>query len=356
MDLELSAEQEDLVRAVHDFLAAKRPIHALREELSAEQSDAHWRETADLGWLSISLSEEDGGVGYSFVDEALVFEQLGRQLVTGPFISTVIAIRLAALAGATDLVGALAGGSSRAGLALARELVARDGDRITGSFTVVDGLGADHLLVWTPAVKALVLATDLEQHPAQCLDEAVSLSDVTLDRHPTLIVADDRQSHDLEIRASVLSAAVLSGIAASTSEMSVEFAKTRTQFGKPIGTFQAVSRRCADMAIRAWSASSLVRVAALCVDDGRADAAYQAAAAKMIAGQAAEVNGADTIQNHGAIGWTAEHDAHHFVKRGRLIDTAWGDSRRQVPILLDEHPRAIGLGGEPPVLRVNQQA
>ena len=137
---------------------------------------------------------------------------------------------------------------------------------------------------------------------------------------------------------------MLAGIAEATRDTSVDHAKVRHQFNRPIGSFQAVSRRCADMAARAWSATSLTLFAALCTDAGRDDRDYQAAAAKWVAADAATRNAADNIQNLGAIGVTAEHDAHLFFKRARVINTIWGDNRHNEYLLVeDDRPHTASV-------------
>ena len=120
------------------------------------------------------------------------------------------------------------------------------------------------------------------------------------------------------IRANVLLAASLAGIALATTEQSVEYGKVRHQFGQPVGGFQAVKHRCADMAARAEVAVSQVYWAALCLDGNSADASAHSLAARVVANQAAVTNSQVNVQNHGGIGFTWEHSAHRYVTRARL--------------------------------------
>jgi alkylation response protein AidB-like acyl-CoA dehydrogenase len=137
------------------------------------------------------------------------------------------------------------------------------------------------------------------------------------------------------IRASVLAAAALVGIAEATRDMAAEYSKVRVQFGKPIGAYQAIKHRCADMAVRAEAASSQVLFAALSIDEGRPDDAFQAASAKVVASDAAIRNAADNIQIHGGMGYTFEHDAHLYLKRAHVFDRIAGDSRQHLAHLMD---------------------
>ena len=124
-------------------------------------------------------------------------------------------------------------------------------------------------------------------------------------------------------------------IAEATRDMSSEYAKIRVQFGPPIGVNQAIKHACADMALRAEAASAQLLFAALSVDEGRSDAAFQVAAARIVATDAAVENATRTIQVHGGMGYTFEHDAHLFLKRARVLDRVLGDSRSQMAALID---------------------
>ena len=126
-----------------------------------------------------------------------------------------------------------------------------------------------------------------------------------------------------------------SGIAEAERDMGARYAIDREQFGRPIGAFQAVKHRVADTAIRAEAAWSQTAVAALRVAAGEGGAQFQASSAKVVATDAAIRNGRDTIQNHGAIGFTAEHDAHLFLKRAHVLDHVLGDTRTHLSIVLD---------------------
>ena len=130
----------------------------------------------------------------------------------------------------------------------------------------------------------------------------------------------------LRRRATVLAAAEAAGVADRALEMSVEYAKVREQFGRPIGTFQAIKHRCADMAVRAEVARSAVTYAAVAIEEARDDAPLAVHIAKSLATDAAIGNATDNIQNHGGIGYTWEYDAQLYLKRAKRLRPAFGDA------------------------------
>jgi alkylation response protein AidB-like acyl-CoA dehydrogenase len=138
----------------------------------------------------------------------------------------------------------------------------------------------------------------------------------------------------LRLRANVLVAAELAGIATATAEQSTQYAKDREQFGVPVGSFQAVKHRCADMAVRAEAATSLVRYASLAVRDGLPDAAFHADAARAVAARNAVENAQINVQNHGGIGFTWEHTAHRYVTRAQVRARTLGSLRGALDDLL----------------------
>ena len=170
-----------------------------------------------------------------------------------------------------------------------------------------------------------------------CVDPAVRLARVELDAVASRVIVTE--GHDqIGRRGSALVAAMLTGIAEATRDMSSEYAKIRVQFGRPIGVNQAIKHACADMALRAEAASAQLLFAALSVDEGRSDAAFQVAAARIVATDAAVENATRTIQVHGGMGYTFEHDAHLFLKRARVLDRVLGDSRSQMAALIELFP------------------
>jgi alkylation response protein AidB-like acyl-CoA dehydrogenase len=281
---------------------------------------AFWRQAAELGWLSLALPEAAGGAGYGLPEAMLLFTELGRALAPGPWLGSV--------------VGALALQKTKACASIL------DGSRLVGLVDdPADALGAGATLDGTVSgvvdadlVDAFVL---LGSKAARVVDaKSVSVS-AGLSMDPTRRLGTvsargvraevlDADAAALRRTATVLVAAEAVGVAERTLEMSVEFAKVRQQFGKPIGTFQAIKHRCADMATRTEVARAVVVYASVAVGDGEADADFHVHSAKALATDAAIQNATDNVQNHGGMGYTWESDAHLYLKRARVLEHVCG--------------------------------
>ena len=333
MDLLPTAEQDEIVTTVRSQLERDFDLHALAARDGADQVVDRdlWRRCAELGWFGLGLAEQHGGVGYTLVEEALLFAEVGAHATPGPFLATVLVARLAAQAGDDALAAAVLGGERTVALA-EPEGDATVGATVTGTFRVTDHGGADLVLAVGDDGAALLDAAAVAVTPLASLDPLVPLGVATLDDAAALVAVDD--AVDLRLRGTVLVAAELAGIATATAAQSTEYAKDREQFGRPIGSFQAVKHRCTDMAVRAEAATSLVRYAALAVVDGLDDAAFHAHAARTVAADAAVANAQVNVQNHGGIGFTWEHTAHRFVTRAQLRSRTVGDRRRHLALLL----------------------
>ena len=293
MDLLPTPEQDEIIATVRtqldrDFDLTPWPRSTAP---SSVVDRSLWERCAALGWFGLGLAEPLGGVGYTLVEEALLFAELGAHATPGPFLATVLGGRLAALAGHVDLAGSILAGELVVALAEPerRRADAVVGPTVDGTFRVTDHGGADLLLVMTDDHAAVVCAPTAWRRrpwprstrscrwpPPRCPNAG---------RWPTWTTPPV-----LRLRGTVLVAAELAGIARATAEQSTEYAKDREQFGRPIGSFQAVKHRCADMAVRAEAATSLVRYAALAVVDGLPDAAFHAHAARSVAADAAVAN------------------------------------------------------------------
>jgi alkylation response protein AidB-like acyl-CoA dehydrogenase len=337
MDLLPTAEQDEIVATVRAQLERDFDLHALAArdgERSVVDRDL-WQRCAELGWFGLGLGEELGGVGYSLAEESLLFEQLGIHATPGPFLAMVLAARLAALSGAAETTASILSGSTLVALAEPHgDSAAVAGTTVSGTFRVTDHGGADLVLVMAGGGAALVRAGDLPADPMASLDQLVPTAVGTVSDVPVVCGLDDAAA--LRLHATVLVASELSGIATATARQSTAYAKDREQFGTPIGAFQAVKHRCADMAVRAEAATSLVRMAALAVLDGLPDAAFHAHAARAVAAQAAVDNAQVNVQNHGGIGFTWEHTAHRFVTRAQVRSRTLGDLRSHLGALIEQ--------------------
>jgi alkylation response protein AidB-like acyl-CoA dehydrogenase len=318
MDLLPDEDQAQIAHEVRDLLDQQSPPGRLRD-LPADGPVADpklWRLAADQGWFGLGLPEAAGGTGLGLPEQTLVFRELGRHLTPGPYLGTVLAAHLAHATGDDELLGQIIGGDHAVGVC---ETVTATGDADAREVRTFDGADADLLLRIEEPAASLLRRSDLaDTRHRPCIDLASRWVEGRLSGQP-LISTDDLGS--LRRRAGVLVAAMLSGIAEATRDMSVDYAKLRYQFEVPIGSFQAVKHRCAEQAVRAEAATQAVTLAALAVAAGRPDAELLAASARLVAATYAVENAAENIQNHGGIGYTYEHDAHLFLKRAHVLSS-----------------------------------
>jgi acyl-CoA dehydrogenase len=300
-----------------------------------------WHSAAGLGFFALGLPEALGGAGYAITEEMVLFEELGRVLAPGPWLGSVLAAHALADADgrAREALERVVAGEVRAAACIDAwgGALSLRGDRIAGTrdgvlsagladaFLVVDDAG----VLFVPKCDAVAVAA------APSLDATNPVGTVTFRDAPCIVLSRDGAAvSDLRRAATVLACADAVGGTARTVEMSVEYSKVRHQFGKPIGSFQAVKHRCADMAVRAEVARSATIYATVSVRDDARDADYQVAVAKILAANAYVQNSADNVQNHGGMGFTWECDAHLYVKRARAFDTTLGPRRAQLDALV----------------------
>ena len=321
MDLLLDDEEQAIADTAAALLDKAGYPSALRGLPSGAGIDVElWRTCAGLGWLGLGLPEAVGGVGLGATHEVVLFRELGRRLAPGPFVASVTAAHLAHGAGDPATAAALVSGS----LTAAWAEVEGDGLQLSGS------AAPDLVLVQHDGVLELVDARSLGAlAPVPAVDRSVAL---LRGQAPVGRGAIDRGGGAAR-RAGLLSAAALVGIAEATRDLAAAYATEREQFGRPIGTFQAVKHRCADMAIRAEAAWAQVAFAAATVDGGQ-DAGRSVASAKVVAVDAAHRNAAGNLQVHGGIGFTAEHDAHLFIGRAHVWELEGGGRRHHLHALL----------------------
>ena len=335
MDLLPTAEQQQIIDTIRGFLAEAAPVQRLRPDKHGQIGNpdaALWPQLAELGFLGLGLSEDHGGIGLSAIEEALVYREFGRALVSLGALGLTLASHLASSSDPA-IAAAIVGGSERVGLATPRG-PATGGATVSGKFHLLDAEDARYVAVILPDGVALTeKATfdDVTRHMS--MDSNTILERGTLSGAAPLAwsSADDELLH---ARATLLLAAYAVGMAEASLAMAVDYAKVREQFGKVIGSFQAVKHKCADMAIVAEVASCQVAFASIVLAKGGRDAVYQAHASKIVAVDAALKNSAQNIQVHGAIGFTAETDAHIYVKRSHVVDFIAGDLREQRAALI----------------------
>lgn len=308
MDLHPTRDQEELIDMTADYLRRELPATRLPHQKGAGVSPGDWRGLADMGWFTMGLSEAQGGLGLSLVEEALVVREFGRQLLPPAATATMLAPHVAIAAGDAELAAAFVAGSSRAGLALEAE---------EGGYHILDGEDVSHALVWDESGLTLAPVDAFFGHrTVQGLDFTVGI-----------VVADGLapqsalrwEGEAAVLHASVIAGAALTGMAEGARDLSADYARERQQFGRPIGSFQGIAHPCADMAVRCEAALSMLMFASVCVRDGQEMPGLYASAFRAVAADAAYRNAVAAMQIFGGYGQTYEYLPHFFLKRAVLL-------------------------------------
>jgi alkylation response protein AidB-like acyl-CoA dehydrogenase len=353
-------EQEALRASARRFLDAHAAPAAVRAELERDRGGDPevWRRVGrELGWTSLIVPEAYGGAGLGWIELAAVLEEMGRAALPSPFFATVCLATPAILAGGSeaqkqdDLPG-IAAGETIATLALGGPdaagvdaTVSRDGDEwvLDGSIPhVVDGDRADLLIVPARATGTsgddgvslfLVPAATagIARRALPTMDRTRRLASIDLRGarvpHGAILGEEGRGAailaRTIDLACVALAAEQVGG-AERCLELSVDYAKVRVQFGRPIGSFQAIKHRCADLLVDVESARSAAYHAAWCAATGDPDLPLAAATAKAVCSEAYFRCAAETIQIHGGIGFTWEHEAHVHFKRARASEAFLG--------------------------------
>src|SRR5262245_15719414 len=365
MDFGFSEEQEMLRSSARDFLAKEAPMTYVRKMMEDEVGFTGnlWKKMADLGWMGLILPEEYGGSGLDFVDLIVVLEEMGRVVLPGPFFSTVVLGGVALLKGGSDalkhaLLPKLASGDLKVTLAQLEPSGRWDADGIQlaakadgGGFVltgtklfVPDAHVADEMVVAarTPGSKgrdgiSLFLvdarAAGITTTQLKTMDQTRKLAEVVLkdvgvpaDRVLGKVGGGWVLLDRIVDRGKVGLCAEMCGGAQRVLEMSVDYAKVREQFGKPIGSFQAIQHKCANMLVEVESSKSVTYYAAWAVANDVAEAPLAAAMAKAYCSDAYRHVSGEGIQIHGGIGFTWEHDMHIYFKRAKSSEVTFGDA------------------------------
>lgn len=351
-----AASELDSVRtAVREFLARASPSSTVRALMDTERGydDTVWRQMAnELGLHGIAVPERWGGAGAGMPELAVVFEEMGAALLCSPFFATV-ALALQALLSSNDesaveeFAPALLDGSRVATLVLNGTLDAWDpgavtiagsqsdtGYRLSGSAPLVlDGYTADLILVAANTVKGTSLfavdamAPGLEREPLRTLDRTRKVARLRFDNVSARLIGADGEAAAGLARTADLALVALAaeqlGAAQRCLDTAVAYAKKRIQFGRAIGSFQAIKHRCADMLLLVEGARSAVFHASNAADDR--DRALAASVAKVACSEALLHVALDSMRIHGGIGFTWEHDAHLYVRRAKSAELMFGD-------------------------------
>jgi alkylation response protein AidB-like acyl-CoA dehydrogenase len=363
MDFDLSSDQKMIVQTVADFVKKQLPVGRMRKMRADDRgwSPEVWKQMGELGWLGISLPDTVGGFGGRFVDAALVLEQLGTTLVSEPYTeSAVVAGHLLHAAGSSEqherwLAPMVAGDTSLAvawaepqsrydvGTVETHAEKGPEGWRLRGEKRwVLNGHAADQLIVSAATGDGLSLFV-VEAGDAGVRKQVVKTMD---GRRAAMVAFDCRLPSDRLLGEAGSAARHLSrafdlgaasacaegyGVMKTSLEMTVEYLKTREQFGVKIGSFQALQHRCVDMFVETELARSLAIQAAIRADEPddlerkravSAAKAHMAVSGKVVTQQA--------IQLHGGIGITDEHDIGLYFKRMHALNVLWGDEEHHV--------------------------
>jgi alkylation response protein AidB-like acyl-CoA dehydrogenase len=366
MDIGFSEEQELLHDTARKFLDSACTTKFVRERMATAEAmtPEFWGQLAEQGWLGINFPEEDGGSGLGLVDLVVLMEEMGRAVMPGPYLATVLlggaAIRVVGSpAQRREYLPRIAEGRLKATLAAIEPNARWDASGVMmnaqpmrGGFSlsgtklfVPDAHLADIIVVaartrdgstMEDGVSLFLVpkdATGLRIELMPSIDDTRKLCEVRFDNvavPQTALLGELHQGWPGLARvydaASVALAAEMCGGAQRVLDMTVEYAKLRVTFGKPIGSYQGVKHKCADMLVEVENAKSLTYYAAWAIDENAPDASLAVSMAKACASDASRKVSNAGIQLHGGIGMTWEHDLHLYMKRAKASEVAFGDA------------------------------
>jgi alkylation response protein AidB-like acyl-CoA dehydrogenase len=357
MNFAFSEEQEELRRTVRSFLEQKSSESEVRRLMETDEGydEAVWKQMGEqMGLQGLAIPEEYGGSGYSYIELIVVLEEMGRRLLAAPYFSTVVLAANTLLqcgddAAKKEYLPGIASGETIATLALTEANGRWDEEGITlqasgsgDSWTldgekmfVIDGHTANLILVAAKTGAGTSLfavqgdADGLTRTPLATMDQTRKQAKLTFAGTPARLIGTDGQgwqtlSTVLDLAAVGLAAEQVGG-AQLVLEMAVQYAKDRIQFGRPIGSFQAIKHKCADMLLEVESAKSAAYYAGWCAAEMNDELPSVASLAKAYCSEAYFHAAAENIQIHGGIGFTWEHPAHLYFKRAKSSELLFGD-------------------------------
>ena len=358
MNFAFSEEQEELRKSVRRFLEDKSPESEVRRlmETTEGYDPAVWSQMAQqLGLQGLAIPEEYGGSGFSYVELIVVLEEMGRALLCAPYFSTVGLAANTLLASGDDsakkeYLPGIASGDTIATVAFTEDsgrwdeagitlqaTKSGDGWKLDGhKMFVIDGHTAQLILVAARTGGDVSLfavdgsAAGLTRTALSTMDQTRKQARLECSGVPARLVGAEGQGWPVLVKALDLAAVALAaeqvGGAQKVLEMSVEYAKVRVQFGRPIGSFQAIKHKCADMLLEVESAKSAAYYAGWAAAEDNDELPVVASLAKAYCSDAYFHAAAENIQIHGGIGFTWEHDAHLYFKRAKSSEILFGDA------------------------------
>ena len=340
MDFDLSEDQlalRDGARALLDDRASTTQVRRVAETPERWDRDL-WGAMVEQGWLGIAVPEAEGGVGYGPVELAVLLEEIGSHVAPAPFLPTVLALEIFRRVGDVRAVERTLGGDVRACIAWSKDRNAVHAEPADGEWALS---GRPDPVPWASVADiALVVASDGDglalfgvdldllgrPAPEPAMDLTRPVAWLVLDRTPAWRLGGaDLVRSLVDLGATATSLEMLGG-ASRVLDLAVEYAKERVQFGRPIGSFQAVKHRCADMLVDVEGMRSTSYWAAWCLAADDPDQSIAASTAKTWGSDASKRVMASALQVHGGIGFTWEHDLHLYLKRAQLDQLSFGDA------------------------------
>ena len=312
MDFDLSDDQRALRAAARDLLAQTASSDRVRTQLGQGVDRELWSTMCEQGWPALALPEKSGGLGLGWVEVVVLATEIGRRVAPTPYLSTALALH--ALLADTE--------------GLRERLITGDAIAATGwdDQPIADAPAADVVVVVRNDEVSVYEVEGKSPDEQQAIDTTRVFGRIDFSQ-PHRIVGEQELATELTDRGAVAYAAELLGLAEQMLEVSVEYAKVREQFGRPIGSFQAVKHRCSDMLVDVEGMRSAVYYAAWAIDARTDDMSLAASTAKSWASDAARRVMNNALQVHGGIGFTWEHDLHLYLKRAEVDATQFGDPR-----------------------------
>jgi alkylation response protein AidB-like acyl-CoA dehydrogenase len=321
MNFDFSDDQHAIKRTAKELLAERFKMERVRELAEAgTYDDATWKELCELGWPGIFIGEEHGGQGLGTVELIILMEELGYALAPLPFLSNAAAGLVLNAAGSDEQkerwLPGIASGEARGTVGILKD----DGE----AKLVPDADSAEVILLLGHEGARIVERGEADMEPVETMDATRRYSRVRGGDAGEPLEGDRIPGIS---RAAAALAAELTGISQRSMEMAVEYARDRKQFGRPIGSYQAVSHRCAQMLLETEGARSASYYAAWCGDAEPETLPLAACMAKAYASDAGWRVCTSALQVHGGIGFTWEHDLHFFLKRATVDGMLYGSAR-----------------------------
>ncbi len=365
MNFAFSEEQEELRKSARRFCEEQFSSSVVRRIMETESGldEELWQRMAqELGWQGMIIPEKYGGHGFGYIELIVLMEEMGRAVLAAPFFSTVCLAANALLTVGTEeqkqeLLPGISDGSRIATLALTEESGRWDADGVQATYTasggdfvisgkktyVLDGHTAHTIIVaarkegtsGSEGISLFVVdgsAEGLSKRPLVTMDQTRKMAELTFDSvkvPASALMGEEGEAWSSIVKVLDLAAVALAaeqvGGAQKCLEMSTEYAKVRVQFGRPIGSFQAIKHKCADMLVAVESAKSAAYYAGWAASEDNEELPVVAPLAKAYCSEAYFHCAAENIQIHGGIGFTWEHDAHLYFKRAKSSELLLGD-------------------------------